>query len=113
MRELLTDDANMALRQQFRMRHKWEFVKELERPRVVHVTSFPVEDKANIWAQVTVRVHLRQILALYNNAGGIVKGSETDPVDVVEYIVLERHVVNKDAKDWKIAGKLPGHTQPQ
>lgn len=39
---------------------------------IVHVTAFPVEDKKNLYAQVTVRFHNRQILAVYDRKGRVV-----------------------------------------
>lgn len=50
------------MRKQYREdKHQWEFVQEIERPRVVHMVAVNVEDKKNYWAQVTVRLHLELV----------------------------------------------------
>eukprot|EP00051_Salpingoeca_urceolata_P012195 m.151257 g.151257 ORF g.151257 m.151257 type:complete len:269 (+) comp17406_c0_seq4:95-901(+) len=61
LRDYVTADAYLTLKKQFPGKHDWVFVEELERPRVVHVNLFPVENKDNLFAQVTVRFKIRQV----------------------------------------------------
>eukprot|EP00042_Codosiga_hollandica_P026295 m.123220 g.123220 ORF g.123220 m.123220 type:complete len:310 (-) comp52149_c0_seq3:19-948(-) len=127
LREIVTDTAFLALRKEFRQ-HTWKLESVVERPRIVHATMISLGDKKNLMAQVTVRLHLRQILALRDVAGRVIKGSETQPKNVVDFLVrkhdrcflqfcaakhnprvwlqvLERHISLPNSK-WKIAGKV-------
>ena len=106
---LVTDTAYSALTRQFGgQRHTWELVEELERPQVVHVAAFPVEEKSNLYAQITVRFHTRQRLAVYDAAGRVVMGDEVEPRDVLDFVVFERHIAKEPAKSsWQICGKVP------
>lgn len=40
---------------------RWQFVKSLEPPRVVHVRTTEMLSKDNLYAQVTVRLHTQQV----------------------------------------------------
>ena len=40
---------------------RWEFIKALEPPRVVHVRVMNVLKKTNLFAQVTVRMNTQQV----------------------------------------------------
>jgi len=39
----------------------WRFVKEVDRPRIVHARVASVFDNDNLYAQVTVRMHTEQV----------------------------------------------------
>eukprot|EP00042_Codosiga_hollandica_P026294 m.123215 g.123215 ORF g.123215 m.123215 type:complete len:298 (-) comp52149_c0_seq2:119-1012(-) len=60
LREIVTDTAFLALRKEFRQ-HTWKLESVVERPRIVHATMISLGDKKNLMAQVTVRLHLRQV----------------------------------------------------
>uniref|UniRef100_A0A8C7QGU0 Large ribosomal subunit protein mL45 n=1 Tax=Oncorhynchus mykiss TaxID=8022 RepID=A0A8C7QGU0_ONCMY len=62
-------------------------------------------DKGNMFGQVTVRMHSRQSLAVYDRFGRLMMGSEEEPRDVLEYLVLERHLVNHYGM-WRLHGKI-------
>ena len=53
-----------ALRQEYfppnRQLH-WRYVSTMSRPKVVNVRVNPVETKENLFAQVTVRLHSKQV----------------------------------------------------
>jgi large subunit ribosomal protein L45 len=56
-----------ALKKEFFPENKqlhWRFVRELERPRVVHARVVPVDSKENLFAQVTVKVTSEQVSQL-------------------------------------------------
>uniref|UniRef100_A0A8K9Y4C6 Large ribosomal subunit protein mL45 n=1 Tax=Oncorhynchus mykiss TaxID=8022 RepID=A0A8K9Y4C6_ONCMY len=55
--------------------------------------------------EVTVRMHSRQSLAVYDRFGRLMMGSEEEPRDVLEYLVLERHLVNHYGM-WRLHGKI-------
>uniref|UniRef100_A0A8C7U5S6 Large ribosomal subunit protein mL45 n=1 Tax=Oncorhynchus mykiss TaxID=8022 RepID=A0A8C7U5S6_ONCMY len=84
---------------------RWHFVESLEPPKVVHARCPDMVSKGNLYGQVTVRMHSRQTLAVYDRFGRLMMGSEEEPRDVLEYLVLERHLVNPYGM-WRLHGKI-------
>ncbi|OWK51084.1 39S ribosomal protein L45, mitochondrial [Lonchura striata] len=84
---------------------RWRFVESLEPPRVVHVRCEGVLNRGNLYGQVTVRMHSRQILAIYDRFGRLMYGGEEIPKDVLEYVVFERYLVNPYGT-WRMHGKI-------
>ncbi|KAM4692230.1 large ribosomal subunit protein mL45 [Rhinophrynus dorsalis] len=83
---------------------RWKFVESLEAPRVVQVRCPEMVSKGNLYGQVTVRMHSKQSLIIYDRFGRIMSGSE-EPRDVLEYVVFERHMVNPYGT-WRMHGKI-------
>ncbi|XP_012224429.1 large ribosomal subunit protein mL45 [Linepithema humile] len=83
----------------------WKFLESLEPARVVHARTTDVISKENIFAQLTVRFHTQQMLAIYDRFGRLIQGSEILRKDVLEYIVFERHMANEYGT-WRIHGKI-------
>ncbi|XP_049763647.1 probable 39S ribosomal protein L45, mitochondrial [Schistocerca cancellata] len=83
----------------------WKFVKSLEAPRVVHARCTDIISKENVFAQVTVRFHTQQILAVYDRFGRLMHGSEILAKDVLEYVVFEKHMANQYGI-WRIHDKI-------
>lgn len=46
-----------------------------------------------------------QTLAIYDRFGRLMLGSEEQPKDVLEYVVIERHLVNPYGR-WRLHGKI-------
>ncbi|NXE84636.1 RM45 protein, partial [Cochlearius cochlearius] len=84
---------------------RWSFVESLEPPRVVHVRCDSIMNRGNLYGQVTVRMHTRQILAIYDRFGRLMYGGEELPKDVLEYVVFEKHLVNLYGT-WRMHGKI-------
>ncbi|XP_015267935.1 PREDICTED: 39S ribosomal protein L45, mitochondrial isoform X2 [Gekko japonicus] len=84
---------------------RWSFVESLEAPRVVQVRSTDMVSKSNLYGQVTVRMHTRQTLAIYDRFGRLMYGGEEIPKDCLEYVILERHLVNPYGA-WRLHGKI-------
>ncbi|NXU44430.1 RM45 protein, partial [Drymodes brunneopygia] len=84
---------------------RWRFLESLEPPRVVHVRCDSVMNRGNLYGQVTVRMHSRQILAIYDRFGRLLCGGEDTPRDVLEYLVFERYLVNPYGT-WRLHGKI-------
>ncbi|NXM59817.1 RM45 protein, partial [Illadopsis cleaveri] len=84
---------------------RWRFVESLEPPRVVHVRCDSIMNRGNLYGQVTVRMHSRQILAIYDRFGRLMCGGEEIPKDVLEYVVFERYLVNPFGT-WRMHGKI-------
>lgn len=83
----------------------WKYVQSLEPARIVHARVTSLIDKDNFFAQLTVRIHSQQCLAVYDRFGRLMYGSEFLPKDVLEYIVYEKHLTNEYGQ-WKMHGKL-------
>ncbi|KAM7334185.1 hypothetical protein ACRRTK_007505 [Alexandromys fortis] len=84
---------------------RWSFVESLEPAQVVHVRSSSMVDQSNIYGQVTVRLHTRQTLAIYDRFGRLMYGQEDVPKDVLEYVVFERHLMNPYGS-WRMHAKI-------
>ncbi|XP_030627759.1 large ribosomal subunit protein mL45 [Chanos chanos] len=84
---------------------RWRFIESLEPPRVVHARCPDMVSKGNLYGQVTLRMHSRQTLAVYDRFGRLMLGDEEEPRDVLEYLVLERHLVNPYGR-WRLHGKI-------
>ncbi|XP_043108733.1 39S ribosomal protein L45, mitochondrial [Puntigrus tetrazona] len=84
---------------------RWHFVESLEPPRVVHARCPEMISKGNLYGQVTLRLHSRQTLAIYDRFGRLMLGDENEPRDVLEYLVMERHLVNPYGR-WRLHGKI-------
>ncbi|XP_062386984.1 39S ribosomal protein L45, mitochondrial isoform X1 [Sardina pilchardus] len=84
---------------------RWRFVESLEPPKVVHTRCPDMVSKGNLYAQVTVRMHSRQTLAIYDRFGRLMLGSESEPRDVLEYLVIERHLINPYGM-WRLHAKI-------
>ncbi|NWI88725.1 RM45 protein, partial [Pitta sordida] len=92
---------------------RWRFLESLEPPRVVHVRCDSIVNRGNLYGQVTVRMHSRQILAIYDRFGRLMYGGEEVPKDVLEYVVFERYLVNPYGS-WRMHGKIvPGWAPPK
>ncbi|KAG9333668.1 hypothetical protein JZ751_010738 [Albula glossodonta] len=128
----------------------WAFVESLEPPRLVHARCPEMVSKGNLYGQVTIRMHSRQVrqhtctpagetahmhprqvrqhtctpdsthalptgetahmhsrqtLAIYDRFGRLMLGDEQVPRDVLEYIILERHLVNPFGR-WRLHAKI-------
>ncbi|XP_015665936.1 39S ribosomal protein L45, mitochondrial [Protobothrops mucrosquamatus] len=84
---------------------RWSFLESLEPPRVVHVRCPTMLNEDLLYGQVTVRIHIRQILAIYDQFGRLMYGSEQIPKDVLEYVVFERHLLHKTGH-WRLHDKI-------
>lgn len=84
---------------------RWKFLGNVELPRVVHARCTHVVAKENMFAQITVRFHTKQQLAIYDRFGRLMHGSEIIAKDVLEYVVFEKHIANEYGK-WRIHAKI-------
>ncbi|XP_012621415.1 large ribosomal subunit protein mL45 isoform X1 [Microcebus murinus] len=84
---------------------RWHFVESLEPPQVVQVRCSSLVNQSNLYGQVTVRLHIRQTLAIYDRFGRLMYGQEDVPKDVLEYVVFEKHLTNPYG-NWRMHGKI-------
>ncbi|KJH48330.1 Tim44-like domain protein [Dictyocaulus viviparus] len=84
----------------------WDLVERLEPSTVVSVRCLDYPYKSgNDIAQLTVRMHSKQKLAIYDRFGHLLLGSETEPREVVEYVVFENHIAVIDGT-WRLHDKV-------
>ncbi|XP_052866685.1 probable 39S ribosomal protein L45, mitochondrial [Anopheles cruzii] len=106
LREIVTERAYPELMHNIMDKTiHWKFLKSLEPPRVVHARCTDVITKENIFAQVTVRFHSQQILAIYDRFGRLMHGSESLVKDCLEYVVFEKHLANEYGV-WRMHEKI-------
>lgn len=84
---------------------RWKFLESLEPPRVSHIRCVELLSKQNVYAQITVRFHTKQTLAIYDRFGRLIHGSETIAKDVLEYVVFEKHL-SSEYGVWRMHAKI-------
>jgi large subunit ribosomal protein L45 len=84
---------------------RWKYVRAIDPPRAVHVRVQQIMEKSNYYAQITVRFHSQQMLAIYDRFGRLMYGSEAVLKDVLEYCVFEQHL-NYQYGSWRLHGKI-------
>ncbi|XP_055302170.1 probable 39S ribosomal protein L45, mitochondrial [Sitodiplosis mosellana] len=84
---------------------RWKFLGSIEPPRVVHARQTHLISKENIFAQITVRMHTQQSLAIYDRFGRLMHGSEILAKDVLEYVVFEKNISNLYG-EWRMHAKI-------
>lgn len=92
---------------------RWKFLQSLEPPRVVHARQTHLIVPENIFAQITVRLHTQQTLAIYDRFGRLMHGSEIIAKDVLEYVVFECNISNEYGS-WRLHSKIvPDWAEPK
>lgn len=92
---------------------RWKWLESLEEPVVKHIVTREMLNASTLYAQVTVRLHSKQLLAVYDRFGRLAYGSETIPKDVIEYVVFEKHLTNVYGT-WRMHDKIvPDWAPPQ
>lgn len=92
---------------------RWKFLGSIEPPRVVHARQTHLIQKENVFAQVTVRMHTQQTLAIYDRFGRLMHGSEILAKDVLEYVVMEKNISNLYG-EWRMHDKIiPPWAEPK
>lgn len=83
----------------------WKYLGEIEKPEAVHVRSGDLLGKGDKYAQITVRMHTKQILAIYDRHGRLILGSPTDVKEVHEFVVFEKYLANEYGQ-WRIHHRM-------
>jgi len=106
LHSLVTEKVYPEMVKGFRFKTiRWKFLESIEKPRVVHIRCTDMISKGNLYGQVTVRMHTKQTLAIYDRFGRLMLGSEDIPKDVLEYVVFEKHLSGMYGS-WRIHGKI-------
>jgi large subunit ribosomal protein L45 len=90
------------------MRYKtirWKWIEPLEQPTVANIISREMMSKSNIFGQITVRMHSKQTLAVYDRFGRLAFGDENAARDVLEYVVFEKHLTDLYSS-WRLHDKI-------
>lgn len=92
---------------------RWKFLGSIEPPRIVHARQTHLISKENVFAQLTVRMHTQQSLAIYDRFGRLMHGSEILAKDVLEYVVFEKNISNLYG-EWRMHDKIiPPWAEPK
>lgn len=83
----------------------WKYLDDLEPPSVVQVRNGELMAKTNLYAQITVRFHSKQIMAIFDRHGRLIFGSPTNVKEVLEYIVFEKYLVNEYG-EWRMHERI-------
>ena len=84
---------------------RWKLIQHIEPPALVNTTVSEVMSPGNKFAQLTVRFHSQQTLAIYDRFGRLIGGSENVVKDVLEYVVFENFLTSQYGI-WRIHGKI-------
>lgn len=84
---------------------RWKWIEGIEEPKVVNIVTREMMSKSNIFAQVTVRFHSKQILAIYDRFGRLAFGSDKLERNILEYVVFERHLTGQYSS-WRMHDKI-------
>jgi large subunit ribosomal protein L45 len=86
----------------------WKLVSHVTEPKIVHIRAataqFEQDGPQEKVAQVTVKFHTKQTVALYDTNGRVISGDPEVEQEVEEYVVFESMV--SKSKEWVIAGKV-------
>lgn len=83
----------------------WNYMGEISEPVVVQARAGELISAVNKFSQLTVRMHSKQILAVYDRHGRLVHGSPTDVREVFEYIVYEKFLADEYGR-WRLHGRI-------
>ncbi|CAF0857156.1 unnamed protein product [Brachionus calyciflorus] len=106
MLKYVTENALMKMHHNMKFKTiEWKWIESLEEPIVRHFVTREMLTKNDLYAQVTVRIHSKQILAIYDRFGRLAFGSDALPKDVLEFVVFEKHLTNPYGA-WRIHDKV-------
>lgn len=80
-------------------------MESLEPAQVVQVRCSSLLNHSNTYGQVTIHLHTRQTLAIYDRFGWLLYGQEDVPKDVLVYIVFEKQLLNPYGS-WRMHGRI-------
>lgn len=84
----------------------WDLIEHVEPSKVISIRCVDIPMKSgNDIAQLTVRMHTVQKLAIYDRFGHLILGSESEARPVLEYVIFENHIASLDGV-WRLHDKL-------
>jgi protein MBA1 len=91
---------------------QWELVKYNKRPRVMSNKAASLPRDGSGVRQAVVRISSRQRLTRYGANGKIIPGSGKEK-DVVEYVVIQKILLNGQEGEWQVWGTTGESTLEQ
>jgi len=106
LHELVTSKCFTELRHGLQYKTlRWRFHHNVEPPRAVHGSLFNLGPQGNQFAQVTVRIHSAQSVAIYDRFGRLSYGDPELQRTVLEFVVFEKRVSDTYGA-WRMHGKI-------
>lgn len=90
----------------------WKWHGTVEPPRIVQIRTKSLMQKTNLYAQLTLRLHSRQTLAIYDRFGRLIHGSDSVVKDVIDYAVFEKPLADVWSK-WRLHAKIHPEWAPR
>lgn len=87
---------------------RWRYHEPIEPPRIVNATLFTSGPEGNQFAQVTVRMHSSQSVAIYDRFGRLAYGDPELPRSIIEFVVFEKRMSDTYGT-WRMHGKIEPH----
>ncbi|RGB27352.1 Tim44-like domain-containing protein [Rhizophagus diaphanus] len=83
----------------------WKYHGLVEKPKYINVRCIlgHTRSTGNYLVQLTIKLHTKQSVGLYNKAGKLIAGDPKKVKDVLEYVVFQRKMWDK-SKGWTIYG---------
>ncbi|RIA85162.1 hypothetical protein C1645_831194 [Glomus cerebriforme] len=85
----------------------WKYHGLVEKPKYINVRCAlgHARSAGNYIAQITLKLHTKQSVGLYNKAGKLISGDPKKVKNVLEYVVFQRKMWEKN-KGWTIYGYM-------
>jgi len=84
---------------------RWRYHESIEPPKVVNARLFDSGLGDSKFAQVTVRIHSTQSVAIYDRFGRLSYGDPDLPRSVLEFVVFEKRISDTYGT-WRMHGKI-------
>lgn len=89
----------------------WKFHGLINDPEIMQVRVGEMLTKTNKMAQITVKFHSRQTLAVFDRHGRLSNGSPTEVREVLEYLVFEK-LLSDEYGLWRVHDRIRPSRQP-
>ncbi|RKP10614.1 Tim44-like domain-containing protein [Thamnocephalis sphaerospora] len=112
LREVCTEGMFSRVKNEIKNRvgtFRWACHGNVEPPRIVSARFGRLGENMML-AQVTVRMHTKQSMAVYNKKNQLIAGNPDQPQNILEYVVMQRVIGPGESEQWQIYGKV--HEKP-
>lgn len=85
----------------------WKYVETVEPSRIVAAATNSFLQDDHEFGQIIVRMHSKQVMAIFDRFGRLLRGDPERPQTVLEYIVMERHMRPIEwSSHWRVHAKI-------
>ncbi|KAI3383230.1 hypothetical protein SNEBB_010765 [Seison nebaliae] len=84
---------------------KWKIVERIQPPRIVHVKTQEMLSDETIFGQITVRIHSKQTISVYDRFGYLMFGDPEVPREILDYMVFEKLITDTNG-EWRLHTKI-------